>query len=254
MAPLDAGKNAMLMRYAALFFNLPVRRPGALASAVIAAWIAAFFLPAAAEADGLSEDIAALFTQAMRFPPQARPVLQVTLLTPPAQLATLCPAPALALSGGLSRLAGLHSVIAQCGAQHHFLQVNLTVTASWWQAAGPIAPGQILRAEQIRAQRGSLAHAPGGLIFDPQRIIGRVAQRAIRPGEALVESQLRQQRAIRAGEKVEMIYNGDGFCIRAAGKALDNGALHQRVRIQTPSGEIITATAVAPGQARVTAD
>lgn len=217
----------------------------------IALFAIALFFPASGASATLKENIAALFLQSMDIPPQAHPTLQVRLLTPPAQQATLCATPALSLSGGLSRLPGVHSVIAQCGARRRFLQVSLTVTASWWQATRAIAAGQIVEAPQLRAQRGSLEHAPAGLIFDRQRIVGRVALRAVRPGEALVESQLRPPRVIRAGERVEVIYAGDGFRIRAAGKALDNAALHQRLRIQTAAGQILTAVATATGKASV---
>lgn len=244
----------MLMRATLLFrsrlSNKPAWRAGA--RALLAPLTVALIFPAAAAT--LNDNIAALFAEAMDLPPQARPALQVTLLTPPAQQAALCATPALSLSGVLNHPDGLHSVIAQCGAQRRFLQVSLRVTATWWQAARAIAPGEAIAAQQIRAQRGSLAHMPAGLIFDPQRIIGQVARRAVRPGEALVESQLRQPRAIRAGQKVEIRFLGDGFRIRAAGKALENAALHQRLRIQTASGQIVSATATAPGVAQLNVD
>lgn len=249
----------MSMRYETLFPPIPCRnnRLAALQRGglffLIVLFVAALIFPVAAASTTLQENIAALFIESMDIPPQARPSLQVSLLTPPAQRATLCATPALSLSGGLSRLPGVHSVMAQCGAQRRFIQVSLTVTASWWQATRAIAPGQIVEAQQIRAQRGSLAHAPTGLIFDARRIVGRVALRAVRPGEALVESQLRPPRVIRAGERVEVIYIGDGFRISAAGKALDNAALHQRLRIQTAAGQIITAIATATDRAEVAA-
>lgn len=211
-------------------------------------------LPAQADNSALKARIVALFTQSAIVPPAASPVLNLTLLTPPAQLATLCAAPALSLSGGLSRAAGMHSVIAQCGSQRRFIQVTLEITATWWQAAHAISPGQLVTRDDIHAQRGSLTHAPAGLIFDPLRIAGRIAQRRINPGEPLVESQLRQKWTIQVGQKVDMIYVGNGFSIRATGKALDNAVLNARFRLQSASGQIITATAIAPGKARVAAD
>lgn len=249
----------MLMRALLLFLFPPSRRYGLFftrrrgAARIIAACVTALIFPAAASPP-LTQQIAALFAQALDFPPAAHPALQVTLLTPPAQRATLCATPALSLAGALGHPDGMHSVIAQCGRQRRFLQVSLQVTATWWQAARAIAPGEVVTAAQIRAHRGALAHAPGGLIFDPRRIVGHVALRALRPGDALVESQLRPPRAIRAGQRVEMIYLGDGFCIRAVGKALENAALRQRLRIQTAAGQLVTATATAPGVAQVSAE
>ena len=211
-------------------------------------------LPARADDAALKTRIAALFNQSELLPPQANPVLNLTLLTPPAQLATLCATPALSLSGPLNRLSGLHSIIARCDARRRFIQVRLEVTATWWQAARAIQPGQTVMRDDIRAQRGSLAHAPAGLLFEAQRIIGRVALRTIRPGEPLTERQLRQQWMIKAGQKVDILYIGNGFRISASGKALDNAALNAHLRIQSASGQIITATAIAVGKAQVTVD
>ncbi|MEZ3500058.1 flagellar basal body P-ring formation chaperone FlgA [Pantoea sp. KPR_PJ] len=211
-------------------------------------------MPAHAEERTLQTRIAALFNQNELLPPEAHPDVSLRLLTPPAQLATLCATPSLSLSGRLNRLSGMHSVIAQCGTRRHFIQVSLDITATWWQATRAIPPGQSVTREDIRPQRGSLAHAPNGLIFEPARIVGRIAQRTVNPGEPLVERQLRPQWMIKAGQKVDMTYIGNGFRISATGKALDNAALNASFRIQSASGQIVTATAIAPGKASIAAD
>ncbi|WP_312758677.1 flagellar basal body P-ring formation chaperone FlgA [Pantoea brenneri] len=209
----------------------------------------------AAQADiQLTEAITALLNNNINLPPSVRPRLRVRLLTPRAQLATLCVSPVLTLSGNLSRLAGAHSIIAQCDARRHFIQIHLDVTATWWQASRLLRPGERVSRESIHPQRGSPEHLPSGLIYDPQRIIGRVTLRAIHPGENLVESQLRQRWAIVAGEKLEVSYQGDGFTVHAAAKALDNAALAQHLRVQTPTGQILTVTATGTGQAAVAVD
>lgn len=215
---------------------------------------AAGFSSAAGNDIKLTVAITNLLNSDINLPLVMRPKLTVKLLTPPAQLATLCARPELSLSGNLSRLAGTHSIIAQCAARRHFIQIDVDATATWWQAARLLRPGERISAEDIHPQRGSLEHLPGGLIFDPQRIIGRVTLRAIHPGENLVESQLRQRWAIVAGEKVGVTWQGDAFTIHATAKALDNATLTQHLRVQTATGQILTATAIADGQASVVAD
>ncbi|GEM_PF-651210 len=218
-------------------------------------WLAAAGISSAAENDNpLTAAITTLLNNTINLPPSLRPSLQVKLMTPPAQLATLCDRPALSLSGNLGRLAGAHSIIAQCAARRHFIQIHVDATATWWQATRLLRPGELVTEEAIHPQRGSLEHLPAGLIFDPQRIIGRVTLRTVHPGDKLVESQLRQRWAIVAGEKAEVIYRGDGFTIRATAKALDNAALSQHLRVQTATGQIVTATAIGEGQAAVVAD
>lgn len=217
--------------------------------------LAAAGISSAAENENqLTDAITTLLNNDINLPPAVRPLLTVKLRTPPAQLATLCASPELSLSGNLSRLAGAHSIIAQCADRRHFIQIHVDVTATWWQATRLLRPGERVSREAIHPQRGSPEHLPGGLIFDPQRIIGRVTLRAIHPGENLVESQLRQRWAIVAGEKVEVRYRGDDFTVRSTAKALDNAALAQHLRVQTASGQILTATAIADGQAAITAD
>lgn len=211
------------------------------------------FSSATAGNNRLVDQIILLLNNNINLPAQVRPQLQVKLLTPPAQLATLCPQPALSLSGNLSRLAGTHTLVAQCDAQRRFIQIQVNATGSWWQASHLIRPGEVISEVDIHPQRGSLEHLPAGVIFDPQAIIDRIALRAIHPGENLVASQLRQRWAINAGDKVEVSYQGAGFMIRVTAKALDNAALTQRVRLKTTSGQILSATAIADDKAAVVA-
>ncbi|MXP50387.1 hypothetical protein FD733_16665 [Pantoea sp. Eser] len=93
--------------------------------------LAAADIVSAAQADiQLTEAITALLNNDINLPPSVRPRLAVRLLTPAAKLATLCAGPVLSLSGNLSRLAGAHSIIAQCDARRHFIQIHVDVTAT----------------------------------------------------------------------------------------------------------------------------
>ncbi|WP_184999541.1 MULTISPECIES: flagellar basal body P-ring formation chaperone FlgA [unclassified Enterobacter] len=210
--------------------------------------------PAQADETSLVANITTLVRGYTHAPPQAGLTLHVTLRTPPGQLATLCTDPELSLSGNLTRLAGPHTLIARCSAQRHFIQIDVDATATWWQAAYLLPAGQAVSQNDIRPQRGSLAHLPTGLILDPQRIIGRVTLRAVHPGENIVESQLRLHWAIRAGQRVELTLAGTGFSIKATGKALENAALNAPLRVQTASGQIVAATAIADDKVVITAD
>lgn len=210
--------------------------------------------PARADNAPLIDKITALLDGYSHVPPQAKLVLHVTIRTPPEQLAKLCVDPELSLSGSLSRLTGPHSVVARCPTQRRYLQVDVDATATWWQAAHLLPVGQQIAGSDIRPQRGRLGHLPAGLILDPQRIIGRVPLRTVRSGENLVASQLRQRWAIKAGGKVEIILTGAGFSIKTTGKALDNAALNTPLRIQMPSGQILSATAIGDDKAAITAD
>jgi len=216
--------------------------------------IAAGMAEAAENDVPLTAAITTLLNNTIHLPPSVKPVLTVKIVTSPAQLTRLCDRPVLSLSGDLSRLAGMHSIIAQCDRRRQFIQVHVDAIGTWWQASRLLRPGEPLRKEDIHPQRGSLEHMPGGLIFDAQQIVGREALRIIHPGENLVESQLRQRRAIRASEKVDITLQGNAFIIRATGKALDNAALKQPLRVQMATGQILPAIATGEGQVLITAN
>jgi len=206
---------------------------------------------AAANENNLTDQIIRLLNNTMNLPVPVRPELDITLLTPSAQLATLCAKPVLSLSGNTGRLTGLHTLIAQCDAKRRFLQVEVRATGTWWQARRQIRRGETVSQQDIQPLRGSLEHLPAGLLLDARTIIGRVALRAIHPGENLVEGQLRHRWVINAGDNVNVSYQGEGFKISVTAKALDNAALGQRLRLKTASGQLLSATATSEGKATV---
>ncbi|WP_442798705.1 flagellar basal body P-ring formation chaperone FlgA [Pantoea vagans] len=203
---------------------------------------------------GLMDQITRLLNNTINLPPSVRPSLEIKLLTPIAQRNILCEKPVLSLSGNPGRVAGQHTIIAQCDAQRRFLQIEVNATGTWFQATRQIQRGETVTQQDIQPRRGALEHLPAGLILDVQKIIGRVALRAIHPGENLVEGQLRHRWVINSGDKVDVSYLGAGFRIITAAKALDNAALGQRLRLKTASGQILNATATGDSKATVGVD
>lgn len=222
-------------------------------SSVILLLIVATLSRARADEHSLTDQITHLLDNTTNLPPPLRPSLEITLLTPRQQLATLCEQPVLSLSGNPGRLAGLHTLQAQCGTKRRFLQIRVNAIGTWWQAAHQIERGATVTLQDIRPRQGSLEHLPAGLISDAHTIIGSVALRTLHPGENLVEGQFRQRWVINAGDKVEISYQGAGFTISATAKALDNAALAQRLRLKTASGRLLTATATGNNHAVVPA-
>lgn len=209
---------------------------------------------AASDRKALTDQITRLLNETINRPSPSRPTIEVTLLTPPDRLDTLCARPVLSLSGNPGRLPGLHTLIAQCDGARHFLQIRVKATGTWWQATHLIPRGATVTSQDIRPRQGSLEHQPAGLIVDARNIIGCVALRAIHPGEDLQQGQLRLPWAIQAGDEVEVSFQGAGFTLRTRAKALDNAALAQRLRLKSASGKILIATATADHHAAVDAE
>ncbi|EPF6109838.1 flagellar basal body P-ring formation chaperone FlgA [Enterobacter cloacae] len=178
-------------------------------------------------------------------------VRTVTLLATPAQLAAVCENPTLSLVGRDSRLTGKRTVLAQCGARRHFLPVRISAQGTWWVASQSLPGGAIVQRSDIEPVTGSLDHQPGGLIFNADEIIGQRLTRAVDAGKPLLENQLRQQWRLRAGQTVDLVTTGAGFRIRSQGKALNNAAVDDVLKVKTVGGRTVSGKVGADGQVMI---
>jgi flagella basal body P-ring formation protein FlgA len=67
-----------------------------------------------------------------------------------------------------------------------------------------------------------------------------VSLRDLVPGQPIQLSMLRQAWRIKAGQRVLVIANGDGFRVNAEGKALNNAAVAQNARVRMISGQVVS--------------
>lgn len=178
-------------------------------------------------------------------------VRTVALLATPAQLAAVCENPELSLVGRDSRLTGKRTVLAQCGARRHFLPVRISAQGTWWVATQSLPGGAIVQRSDIEPVTGSLDNQPGGLIFNADQIIGQRLTRAIDAGKPLLENQLRQQWRLRAGQTVDLVTAGSGFRIRSQGKALNNAAVNDVLKVKTAGGRTVSGKVAADGQVMI---
>ncbi|HEY3590934.1 MAG TPA: flagellar basal body P-ring formation chaperone FlgA [Buttiauxella sp.] len=200
-----------------------------------------------AEHSPLENQIAALLNAE-----QQGPVLHsVTVLTPLKQLAGLCATPRLSISGNNLRTIGNHSVIAQCGKQKKFIQVNIKAEGTWWTASRALKAGSLIKTEDITQQSGAMVRLPPGVILNKDAIIGQVTTRAINTGQPIAETHLRKRWKILVGQEVDLLATGEGFLIRTWGKALDNAALNETLRVKTKSGQIVTGKVTAEGKVSI---
>lgn len=175
-------------------------------------------------------------------------VRTASLLATPAQLASVCDNPELSLVGRDSRLTGKRTVLAQCGARRHFLPVRISAQGTWWVASQSLPGGAIVQRSDIEPVSGVLDNQPGGLIFNADAIIGQRLTRAITAGKPLLENQLRQQWRLRAGQTVDLVTTGSGFRIRSQGKALNNAAVDDVLKVKTAGGRTVSGKVDADGQ------
>ncbi|MGP3590915.1 flagellar basal body P-ring formation chaperone FlgA [Vagococcus sp. WN89Y] len=209
-----------------------------------------FFLPVhAAEFNDLRSSIANLL--AVNNKEDNQPAFHIEILTPEKKLADLCSAPDLRLSGRPTRLTGNRSIIARCDNKQQFIQVRVSATGTYWVATKTLAPGETINSTDIQPVTGELDNLPTGLILDAQKITGTTPTRIIQPGQPLTERQLRRHWAVLANRDVDITAPGEGFMIHAKGKALENAAINDTLRIQTRTGQTRIATVTGEGKVTI---
>jgi flagella basal body P-ring formation protein FlgA len=85
-----------------------------------------------------------------------------------------------------------------------------------------------------------LSELPPGFLDDPSIAVGLTASRPIPGGAYLTNQQLVTAKAVQRGQSVTLIADAGGISVRMAGRALTDGLMNQRVRVQNlSSGKVV---------------
>ncbi len=122
------------------------------------------------------------------------------------------------------------------------------------RSAGPIgwrrenvASGAHLGAADMQQKSGRLDLLPPRAILESQQALNAVTMRNINIGQPLTLSMLRRPWMVHAGQQVQVQATGSGFNVSSAGKAMNNAAAAETVRVRMPSGQIVNGTVGADG-------
>ena len=167
-------------------------------------------------------------------------VRTVTLLASPGQLSAVCENPDLSLAGHDNRLTGKRTAVARCGMRKFYLPFSISAQGTFWVASHSLKGWEIVQPGDISPMTGSIDDLPVGLMFEARDIVGQRLLRPLSAGKPVLQNQLRQQWRLRAGQTVELVMSGPGFFIRSQGKALNNAAVDDTVRVKTTGGRNVT--------------
>jgi flagella basal body P-ring formation protein FlgA len=107
-----------------------------------------------------------------------------------------------------------------------------------------LAAGEILRAEDIRIERVRADRAQA--LIDPAMVPGLAARRPVAPGQPLLQADLVRPAAVTRNSAVMMAI------VSAQGRALEDGAAGETIRVQNvASRAVVAAEVVGPGRVRV---
>ncbi len=164
--------------------------------------------------------------------------VSVSVLSSPERLPA-CEAPVFS-QPSVSRRWGKLSVAAQCPQKKSYLQVEVRVTGAYPVAKRPISRGQALHATDFRLRTGRLDQLPATTLLNPDALNDAVALRPLVPGQAVTASMIRRSWKVKAGQTVQVLADGEGFNVSSEGKALNNAAVTETVRVRMPSGQVVS--------------
>ena len=125
--------------------------------------------------------------------------------------------------------------------------VRIAVIGDYVTARRALLARNKLTSEDLALARGDLAQLPTGTLTDAAEAIGKTLRNSVAAGHPLRADQLISLPVIRQGQQVRVHARGEGYAARAEGKAMDNAAPGQVVRVRMPSGKTISGIAEADG-------
>jgi len=171
--------------------------------------------------------------------------VRISIRTPP-HLLPACEQPLFSITSN-SRLWGNVNVLARCGNDKRYLQVNVQATGNYVVAAMPIVRGGKLEAGNVKLKRGRLDTLPPRTVLDINQLVDAVSLRDLSPDQPIQLTQFRQAWRVKAGQRVNVIASGDGFSANAEGQALNNAAVAQNARVRMVSGQVVSGVVDADG-------
>ncbi|MBE5203788.1 flagellar basal body P-ring formation protein FlgA [Pectobacterium quasiaquaticum] len=153
-----------------------------------------------------------------------------------------CQAPQIALPGN-AKMWGNVSLSVRCGQHRRFIQTEVQVTGNYVTSARLINRGTTLTEKDVRLTKGRLDLLPLRPILTLPDAQGAVLLRDLTPGQVITASMIRRAWVVKAGQLVQIIAQGEGFTINSEGKAMNNAADGQGVRVRTANGQIVSGIA-----------
>jgi flagella basal body P-ring formation protein FlgA len=126
------------------------------------------------------------------------------------------------------------------GRWHLYVPVRVVGTSSVAIAAHAIVAGTVLTDKDIRVERRDVSELPSGYMDDPAVAIGLTASRPISSGAVITNQFLVAAKAVQRGQSVTLVAGSGAMSVRMAGRALTDGLINQRVKVENlSSGRVV---------------
>lgn len=148
------------------------------------------------------------------------------------------------------QVAGRVLIELRCGdrvAWHLYVPAKVVGTATVVLAAHALVPGVVLTAKDLTMEQRDMVGLPPGYLNDPTIAIGLTPSRAVAGGAILTNQELLGTQAVQRGQTVTLIADAGGISVRMAGRALSDGLINQRIKVENlSSGKVVEGIARSP--------
>jgi len=115
-------------------------------------------------------------------------------------------------------------------------------------ASRELARGTLITAGDIRLEEREVSHLHRGFFVQPGRLIGMHLEKGLHENDVVSPRQLTAPQTIKRGSQVTILGRIGALKVRMEGKALADGTIGQRIRVQNKSSKRrVEAMVVAPG-------
>lgn len=123
---------------------------------------------------------------------------------------------------------------------HLYVPVRIVGTSPVAVAVHAIVSGTVIKASDLKTEEHDISELPLGFLDDPAIAVGLTAARPIAGGAYMTNQQLVAAKAVQRGQSVTLLADAGGISVRMAGRALSDGLMNQRVKVQNlSSGKIV---------------
>ena len=118
--------------------------------------------------------------------------------------------------------------------------VNVFVSAEILVAARTLPKGHLLTAADLSRDQRDVSRMNSGYITDANELIGQRLKQQVIAGRPYTLSLVQADQLVRRGQTVTLVASSSGINVSMAGKALTDGAMNQRIRVENlNSGRIV---------------
>jgi flagellar basal body P-ring formation protein FlgA len=127
-----------------------------------------------------------------------------------------------------------------------YVPARVQVFGTYLISARGLSPGEALQLADVVERQGDLTALPSGVLTAVEQTRGRTVSSRIAGGQPLREDMLRAEKAVRNGQSVAVVAQGQGFRVSTEGRALGDAALGHLLQVRTETGTVVSGV-VRPG-------